>query len=174
MAGGVLAERVASGMIRGRLEAGVIYTQAYLQRIKAQLRCAGLAAARRGRHGRALLDGNGSPVLVAGRCAPRFAALGAAAAEGPALLLPTSNAACLAPDPRPSGARCRSGALRGAVSPVAVPSLVRELGIEGLASLNALVPSLVEELAAEGAGAGGGRGAGGQAGEQEATRGAGT
>ncbi len=31
-----------------------------------------------------------------------------------------------------------------------MPALVKELGIEGLASLQALVPSLVEELAAEG------------------------
>lgn len=38
MINGVLVERVASGAIRGRLEAGVIYTQGYLARIKAQLR----------------------------------------------------------------------------------------------------------------------------------------
>jgi hypothetical protein len=31
-----------------------------------------------------------------------------------------------------------------------MPALIRELGIEGLASLKALVPSLVDELAAEG------------------------
>ena len=43
------------------------------------------------------------------------------------------------------------GALRGAVAPVAMPALVKDLGIEGLASLNALVPSQVEELVAEGA-----------------------
>lgn len=39
MIGGVLAERVGP-IIRGQLEAGVIYTQAYLTRIKAQLRWA--------------------------------------------------------------------------------------------------------------------------------------
>lgn len=38
MIGTVLSERVASGAIRGRMEAGVVYTQAYLARIKAQLR----------------------------------------------------------------------------------------------------------------------------------------
>lgn len=43
------------------------------------------------------------------------------------------------------------GALRGAVSPVSMPALSKELGIAGLASLSALVPSLVDELAAEGA-----------------------
>ena len=42
------------------------------------------------------------------------------------------------------------GALRGASAPLSIPALVKELGIEGLASLQALVPSLVEELAAEG------------------------
>ncbi|KAI3438673.1 hypothetical protein D9Q98_001094 [Chlorella vulgaris] len=83
MIGGVLAERVGP-IIRGQLEAGVIYTQAYLTRIKAQLR----------------------------------------------------------------------GALRGAVSPVSMPALSKELGIAGLASLSALVPSLVDELAAEGSIAG--------------------
>ncbi|EFN57486.1 hypothetical protein CHLNCDRAFT_143015 [Chlorella variabilis] len=83
MIGGVLGERVGT-RIHGRMDAGVIYTQAYLTRIKAQLR----------------------------------------------------------------------GALRGAVSPVSIPALVRELGIEGLASLKALVPSLVDELAAEGSVAG--------------------
>lgn len=46
--------------------------------------------------------------------------------------------------------RPRSGALRGASAPLSIPALVKELGIEGLASLQALVPSLVEELAAEG------------------------
>ena len=44
----------------------------------------------------------------------------------------------------------RRGALRGASAPLSIPALVKELGIEGLASLQALVPSLVEELAAEG------------------------
>lgn len=38
MISGVLSERVASGLIGGKMEAGVIYTQAYLARIKAQLR----------------------------------------------------------------------------------------------------------------------------------------
>ncbi len=38
MISGVLSERVASGLVRGKMEAGVIYTQAYLARIKAQLR----------------------------------------------------------------------------------------------------------------------------------------
>ncbi|KAL4425678.1 hypothetical protein ABPG75_009694 [Micractinium tetrahymenae] len=84
MIGSVLSERVASGAVRGRMEAGVVYTQAYLARIKAQLR----------------------------------------------------------------------GALRGAVSPVPIPALVKELGIEGLASLNALVPTLIEDLTAEGSVAG--------------------
>lgn len=42
MIGGLLSERVASGLIGGRMEAGVIYTQAYLTRIKAQLRWVGL------------------------------------------------------------------------------------------------------------------------------------
>lgn len=41
MISGVLSERVASGLIGGKMEAGVIYTQAYLARIKAQLRWAG-------------------------------------------------------------------------------------------------------------------------------------
>lgn len=38
MISGVLSDRVASGLISGKMEAGVIYTQAYLARIKAQLR----------------------------------------------------------------------------------------------------------------------------------------
>lgn len=42
------------------------------------------------------------------------------------------------------------GALRGALAPVSVPSLVRELGLEGLGSLQSLLPSLVEQLLAEG------------------------
>ena len=33
---------------------------------------------------------------------------------------------------------------------MSMPVLVKELGIEGLASLNALVPSLVDQLVAEG------------------------
>lgn len=46
MIGSVLSERVASGAIRGRMEAGVVHTPAYLARIKAQLRWGnnGLAA----------------------------------------------------------------------------------------------------------------------------------
>lgn len=36
------------------------------------------------------------------------------------------------------------------MSPVSMAVLVKELGIEGLASLNALVPSLVDQLVAEG------------------------
>ena len=57
------------------------------------------------------------------------------------LLLPSANVAlwCV----------CR-GALRGAASPLSMPALLKELGVEGLASLSALVPSLVEELVAQG------------------------
>ena len=52
MISGVLSERVGSeegAAIRGRMEAGVIYTQAYLTRIKAQLRRVGGGAAEAGR-----------------------------------------------------------------------------------------------------------------------------
>lgn len=58
--------------------------------------------------------------------------------------LPYLTASCAVP------CRPHSGALRGASAPLSIPALVKELGIEGLASLQALVPSLVEELAAEG------------------------
>lgn len=67
--------------VHGRLEGGVIYTDAYLARVKAQLR----------------------------------------------------------------------GALRGALSPVSLTSLRRDLGLENLGALSALVPSLVEELRRGGA-----------------------
>lgn len=38
MISAVLSTRVASGLVRGKMDAGVIYTAAYLARIKAQLR----------------------------------------------------------------------------------------------------------------------------------------
>lgn len=38
MISSVLCQRLASGLVRGKMEAGVIYTAAYLARIKAQLR----------------------------------------------------------------------------------------------------------------------------------------
>lgn len=128
MIGGALSERLASGGIRGRMEAGVIYTQAYLARIKAQLRrvqwscCCSEGPWQKGSRPGAGRDGWGAPA-----CPPRR---------------------------RDSHCRCCRGALRGAVSPIAIPSLVKELGIEGLSSLNALVPSLIDALLTEGSVAG--------------------
>lgn len=43
------------------------------------------------------------------------------------------------------------GALRGAAAPVSLAALVRQLGLEGVGSLGALVPGIVEELVAAGA-----------------------
>ena len=42
------------------------------------------------------------------------------------------------------------GALRGALAPVAMQTLVKELALEGLGPLHALLPSLIEQLLAEG------------------------
>jgi hypothetical protein len=43
------------------------------------------------------------------------------------------------------------GALRGAAAPVSLPALRRDLGLEGLGALGALLPALTEELQREGA-----------------------